>query len=62
MFTLRILVGGETQIEQPNLTFERLRALLPIIESAVPDLRLSGPVAVLVKTDERIVHILGAWN
>jgi hypothetical protein len=62
MFTLRILIGGETQIEQPNLTIERLRTLLPIIESAVPALQMRGPVAVLVKNEFGITHILGSWR
>lgn len=62
MFTLRILVGGETRIDQPGLTIERLQRLLPIIESAVPALQESGPVAVLVKNEFGITHILGSWR
>jgi hypothetical protein len=62
MFTLKVMVGGETRIDKPGLSYERLRVLLPLIHSSVPDLKLSGPVAVLVEADYGVTHILGSWR
>jgi len=61
MFTLSVMVDGHTQIEQPGLSLDRLRQLLSLIEPVIPSLQAGGKVAVVVKTEAGICHILGSY-
>jgi len=61
MFTLRVMIDGHVQIEQPNLSFDRLRSLLQLIETAIPTLQAAGgKVGVVVESESAgICHTLG---
>lgn len=62
-FTLKIMVAGQTQIEERGLTLERVEAVWPLIQSRMAELKESGPVAVLVEPEYgNTTHILGSYR
>ena len=61
MFTLRVMVGGETRLTEP-MEFGHFYKLIPVIEPMIQDLTPAGRVAFLAETDDGVIHILGRWR